>query len=331
MSLPLYDDTLWTEDEWNEEPDYADLDFAIVYTNPFARTIWADDYTAYEQQRAWVLAEMDRHDGGPPVFAAADDDASQVGPCRPSAWKREIHPTCNSVHEVEVDIGRDTYLGYVVVPCGGSSTLPNQSSHLSPLVPDSSGAFRQTWKLHDPTDTVYVIKQSLLPEDDQDINHKPSFLSFYKTYQDARVMERLTASPRIVSMYAHCGLTIASEAMAGELANRIVPGTGLANQTDLDQQPFGPRNTNMTVEEKLDVALSMVTSLADLHGEPGIIVHGDVHPVQWLKAADGTIRLNDFNAAELLDYDVEYGGYCKKDRGPWGGRVRSYEGASMMS
>jgi hypothetical protein len=63
-------------------------------------------------------------------------------------------------------------------------------------------------------------------------------------------------------------------------------------------------------------------SIADLHGCPGLIVHGDVHPVQFLRANDGSLKLNDFNNAEILDWSREENDYCKTDRGSWGGMVR---------
>lgn len=67
-------------------------------------------------------------------------------------------------------------------------------------------------------------------------------------------------------------------------------------------------------------AVSM--ALADLHGFPGTIVHGDVHPVQWLRSSDGALKLNDFNNAEILDWDRKAHANCNADRGMWGGMVR---------
>lgn len=307
---------------WDEqEPDYAGLDFATYPAAPFGRSIWEDgEYMDYERQRGYLLQEMDQR-GLPPGIVVTADDSISGSPCQPSTWKFDLYPTCNIVHELPVDIGTDRFLGYV------ASTVVVLFTLTRPYCPRpfinlySKGAFRQTWLQQDPSQKTYVLKQPLMPEEENDINHTPSSISFYKTNQDARIMERLTASPRIVDMYAHCGLSIASEAMlGGEISSWIVPGTGLSTQSDAEGANFGPRN-NLTASEKLTVALEMANALADLHGSPGLIVHGDVHPVQWLQAADGTIKLNDFNNAELLDFDLGYGDYCKKDRGVWGGKV----------
>jgi hypothetical protein len=86
-----------------------------------------------------------------------------------------------------------------------------------------------------------------------------------------------------------------------DITLELVPGKsilagdrGRMKQTDLDQMQMDdvhPMN-NLTVAEKLDKALVMAESMADLHGfAGGAIVHGDVHPDQWLRSATGQIKL----------------------------------------
>jgi hypothetical protein len=74
-------------------------------------------------------------------------------------------------------------------------------------------------------------------------------------------------------------------------------------QKDLDKletMDVHPMN-NLTLAEKLDMALVMAESLADIHGyRGGVIAHGDVHPDQWLRSSTGQIKVNDFNNAEML-------------------------------
>lgn len=69
--------------------------------------------------------------------------------------------------------------------------------------------------------------------------------------------------------------------------------------------------------------VAVCKAIAAIHGFPGAIVHGDIHPVQWLRSKDGTIKLNDFNNAEILDWSRKENSYCKADRGSWGGMVRA--------
>ena len=79
-------------------------------------------------------------------------------------------------------------------------------------------------------------------------------------------MERLTASPRIVDIYGHGGLTILSETMPHEVAHSIVPGTRLRKQQSYYNNLDVMSANNITAEEKLDMAIEMAESLADLRG-----------------------------------------------------------------
>jgi serine/threonine protein kinase len=147
--------------------------------------------------------------------------------------------------------------------------------------------------------------------------HDFDIYSMRKIEIDALVMERLSTSNLIVDIYGHCGTSLMAEAMPGEISDIIVPAPedesddwGHMHQTDLDalqETDVHPMN-NLTTTEKLDLALLMAESLAELHGAG--IVHGDVAPKQWLKAADGSIKLNDFNNGQLLEWSHEHEIYC---------------------
>ena len=93
---------------------------------------------------------------------------------------------------------------------------------------------------------------------------------FQSTLRDALVMERLTSSPRIVNIYGHCGATVWVEAIPYEVEEYIVPGDGYikANQTLNASQELKPQN-RYTPTQKLQMALDMSESLADLHGYKG--------------------------------------------------------------
>lgn len=92
---------------------------------------------------------------------------------------------------------------------------------------------------------------------------------FHSTLRDALVMERLTGSPRIVDIYGHCGLTVTAEALPYEIDKDTVPGGAISAGIDLEdlkkQKDVKPLN-NFTVDEKLQMAIEMAESLADLHG-----------------------------------------------------------------
>jgi serine/threonine protein kinase len=164
-----------------------------------------------------------------------------------------------------------------------------------------------------------------MPNNRKDRYHRPNARSFAKIQKEAIIMERLTASPRIVSAYGHCGLSILSEPMSEEVSPLIIPNTGYAKQSELDKLPDVQPANNLTAFEKLDMALDMAKSIADIHGHPGLIVHGDIHPVQWLFSNRRQLKLNDFNNADILQWSRSENDYCKVDRGSWGGMYRSPE------
>ena len=67
----------------------------------------------------------------------------------------------------------------------------------------------------------------------------------------------------------------------------------------------------LTLERKLDIAVVMAESIAEIHGfVQGSIVHGDIHPVQWLLNKQGKLKLNDFNNGQIQLFDVESNSYC---------------------
>lgn len=76
------------------------------------------------------------------------------------------------------------------------------------------------------------------------------------------------------------------------------------------------------MEEKLQVALQMATGLAVLHDFPdGRIVHDDVMPSQFLIADDGSVKMNDFNRAEIMLWDDHAQDYCRYRNNPGQGSV----------
>ena len=105
----------------------------------------------------------------------------------------------------------------------------------------------------------------------------------YQIHKEAIVMERLSASPRIVDIYGFCGTTVLAEHMSRLITGDIVWGSedwegysGWMKQSELDKlqkHDVHPMN-NLTNDQKLDMAIVMAESIADIHGfEGGVIVH----------------------------------------------------------
>ena len=153
-----------------------------------------------------------------------------------------------------------------------------------------------------------------------------------KMSTEAKTMEVLTASPAVSNIYGHCSTTLFVEA-ANELTFDIVPydrewqsergrisHERLREKQRREQKELGgdgdedePYSMNrFTAEEKLDMALQMAESLAEMHGySKGVIVNDDVHPDQFLMTDDHRVISNDVNNAIFLDWDFENERYCK--------------------
>lgn len=50
-------------------------------------------------------------------------------------------------------------------------------------------------------------------------------------------------------------------------------------------------------------------------------VHDDVQLCQWLRTKQGTLKLGDFNRAEIMDYNIEKNEYCRYNNGKAYGNV----------
>jgi len=240
------------------------------------------------------------------------DDSTETDECEPVEWQTTFYLNCNNFHELdEANAGSSS----------GSSSKRHAARHLKYL---GSGHYRAAWLVHqEAADETLVLKQLRMPEDDDDTDHTVNRSSLAKVQKDAIVMERLTASPYIVDAFGLCGTSIFSEVMPNEVADLIIPGDGYAEQEELDGQPSVVSGNNYTIAEKLDMAIDMTQALAAIHGfKEGVILHGDVHPVQWLRSPEGFLKLNDFNGAEILPWNPKEQRSCKTNRGRWGGNVR---------
>jgi len=232
-------------------------------------------------------------------YYAFDDDYVRNIPfkesnktCRRLPWHRNYFPNCNVFHEIEIIKGENRYLG--------------------------EGAYREAYLQHETFDPQLVVKV-------QRYRHNPFITDRYEFIRmDALVMERLTSSPRIADIYGHCATSIYSEFLPNEAEEFIVLGEGDGENLN-DEDDVKPNN-NYTISEKLDMALQMAESIADLHGfKDGVLVHDDIQLAQFLFAPDGRLKLNDFNRAEVMLFDEEDGSYCKYQNGKGAGEYRAPE------
>jgi hypothetical protein len=280
----------------NDNPDYGEIRYAR--TTPSSslssgrRIPHHNDDNLYNQYRQDLLDEMNEHpDRTLPKRIFYHDDELQDDPpkgCHRNNWKSKFYPSCNTFQEISM-------LEHVA-----SDTLQYRGS----------GYFRDAWEAnitsHGPVIILKTTKQVL----DLGIKMHTSMA------KEATILERLSASPRIVDIHGYCGLSMMVENMPFEIEDEIHTTLDRDEVIDLynnnrtsSQYPL--RLNNLTSPEKLDLALKMAESLADIHGfDGGIIVHADAHPVQWLRNPEGTVKLNDFNNAIVLDWSYDKDQYC---------------------
>jgi hypothetical protein len=222
--------------------------FSFVGSFGTQRELRPDEEEAFERHRnrmLWDVKRMKEYN----EFAEDLEDRPQK--CRRPNWKHLYNPSCNGIHEINLAMNYDE----------DKARLGDDQVFDTFYI--SHGYFRDVWVVHQPDKSQKSILKMSRWEHDVDIE------GLFSDLKDALIMERLTGSPRIVNMFGHCGTAIWVEAIPYEVEEVIVPGDGYIKQEDLhDTLELNPQN-DYTAEEKLDMAIAMAESLADLHGFEG--------------------------------------------------------------
>jgi serine/threonine protein kinase len=240
------------------------------------------------------------------------EDYAPVYHCRRNNWRDLQFPTCNCFHE---RITLDRPPSSVADDDDTNNVNTNANANIQYT---GHGYFRDSWIFTDKYDASEPSSFCL-----KSMRYKKYFeydvSSYYQMHREAIVMERLTSSPRIVDLYGHCGTSILAEVMNHEVAADLVPnygyGTndyaGYMKQAELDTYQtvdVHPMN-NLTLDRKLELAIVFAESIAEIHGfVGGVIIHGDIHPVQWLANTKGQVKLNDFSTYTLCIYVSGFSG-----------------------
>jgi serine/threonine protein kinase len=280
------------------DPDYGGLEFHSLLLQPdesFKREVQKFDDALYHLEYEAFLKDADTlqaHD----VPYDNYQDLEFPRKCTPQKWSSEMSQVCNNIHELSYDR-----------PPGSNE----QSYDIERL---SNGHFRHTL-LFTPEDgsTPFVAKNFRF------MRHW-TLENMVHINREALIMDRLSGSDRISDIYGHCGFTLLVE-KGYELTYQMVPRLkegdvrGYISQEELDrleQDDVHPMN-NFTAEEKLDIAITMTESIAELHGyHEGVITHDDISIDQWMfSASDGRVMFNDFNNAFTLEWNYEKQKYCK--------------------
>jgi serine/threonine protein kinase len=148
---------------------------------------------------------------------------------------------------------------------------------------------------------------------------------------DAVVNEKLNGNPEIVHSYAFCGNSILGEAMAlGDMLQIAFP-SGLPvpvsrKKPNVDSEDDLVVYNTLSGTQKLELSLQMAEAVLLLHSYPGgVIVHDDIYLSQFLLTEKGTVKLNDFNRAEIMLWNEKDQEYCKYRNEPGGGNVSTLD------
>lgn len=233
-----------------------------------------------------------------PYNAWDDPELKKTKHCRRVKWHRDLPIACNVLHEFDVQMrfreGSTKFLG--------------------------AGAYREVYlsNLQESVRETVAFKAYYWGSD-FDLS------DFEYMRMDAIVAERLTFSKRIVDIYGYCGTGMINEAMQrGDMDSVAVPtDEGRIEQPLDDKDKLDIRN-NLTGTQKLEHALDMAEAVLLLHGFPdGVIVHDDIQLSQFLLSSNGTLKLNDFNRAEIMLWNEKDQEYCRYKNGKGHGDVRS--------
>lgn len=177
----------------------------------------------------------------------------------------------------------------------------------------SHGWFRDVWNVeNDALGPPLIVKTTRFMHDCNE-----ETMAMMRT--DAAIMTLLADSPRIIDVFGSCATTVSVKKVGKKVWDIILPlekfvehesGQYIDPRELHDEREVRPIN-NLTVTEKVEMALNMSGAIAEVHGfKGGVIVHDDMTPDQWLWNNDGSIILTDFNRAVILEYDVDGEDYC---------------------
>ena len=226
-----------------DDGDYGDLEFVGPFGQP--RLVRPDDQQiaeAYLQGLRWKMVRV------PAFDEHVEDVQDEPTTCRPQQWAQWYFPSCNAFHELDLKSDYDE----------SRAGLGDDQIYDSFYI--SHGYWRDVWVVHQVIQNVKsILKVSRW-------KHPYDMEIFWFTLHDALVMERLTKSPRIVDIYGHCGFSVWVEAIPFEIEPLIVPGDGMLKGGGLHVLEEFRSMNDFTDEEKLNMALAMAESIADLHG-----------------------------------------------------------------
>ena len=118
-------------------------------------------------------------------------------------------------------------------------------------------------------------------------------------------MERLTSSPYVLNVYGYCG-----QSAINEYANFIDNFHDFKNFA----RQLRDNNEGKVLKLKLQIVAMIALGITHIHEIDGpnnaTLVHYDINPMNVAVTKGGIPKLNDFNVAEFLRWDVNKNERC---------------------
>jgi len=242
--------------------------------------------------------------------------------CSPTAWHRLSFPTCNDIHEI--DLRKDLSLKQkrsVRIPVDLSSGdnsgnwTSEENGFSNKLGYLGSGLWRQVWKV-DPRNEGLDVGRNM--EYQQAVikvmksEHNVDARNFDRHRRDALVMERLTSSNHIVSIYSFCGNTVLTE-YAGISLDELIYNTDINdNDRGVKTNHYGDNYSLNNSKGRIHLALDVMRGIEAIHEIlDGPVLHADVQAKQFLFDPVKGVKLNDFNRCRFLPRSDKTGQSCK--------------------
>lgn len=182
------------------------------------RYLSRESYDLTDEARNTTITHMDVQQPKLLPRYRNDEDISGTASCRRTSWRSKIYPVRKHFHEQTLERHYD----------GGAQQdyKVNFRGH---------GYFRDSWLLARPdyldAVTSTFVWKSIGFKEHFEYDHQ----KMYEMQREAIIMERLTASARIVDIYGHCGTSIFAESMEKDVTPTIVQENGYMKQSDLEE------------------------------------------------------------------------------------------------
>mmetsp|Transcript_55829 Transcript_55829/g.167323 ORF Transcript_55829/g.167323 Transcript_55829/m.167323 type:complete len:516 (-) Transcript_55829:145-1692(-) len=227
-----------------------------------------------ETERARRLTDDDLYDS-----RRRPDFPRGCEPLRP--WQTASFPSCNVVHEVDRTVEMWSSGRHKLTNQGGYNMVFAVREDLPPPRRDEKATAEGGGE---PSFAVKEIEYSASDANDR---------MFADVQMDALVMERLTSSPYVMDVHAHCGLTLAVAWGEPQLGGLIFDGR------------------NPSRETKLRLAVQVSSALADVENADGDGVAPYMHMDYMVRqhlVVNGTLKLSDFNRGQFVTKQRSEGG-----------------------